>query len=133
MPEEECDPRFKEILVKIQVHLVTSGDEQLGWIHTHGMEEWDLPNLEIRGVPLFLGSAATSLLNHVATYMVEIKEEEDRKVQLGERMQTGPMAIFQFVELPPIKGDEAHFEHPRWSLSDEPMRSMCADPGHSAT
>ncbi len=131
--KEETDPRLQEILEKIQVHLVTGGDEQLGWIHTHGMEEWDLPNLEIRGVPLFLGPEAASLLNHVATYMVGIKEEEDRRVQLGERMQIGPMAIFQFVELPPIKGDEAHFEYPRWALSDEPLRSMCEAPGHSVT
>ena len=132
MPEEATDRLLQEILEKIQIHLVTDGEAQLGWIHTHGMEEWDLPNLEIRGIPLFLGPAATSLLNHVASYMVGL-QAEDRRVQLGERMQTGPMEIFQFVELPPIKGDEAHFEHTRWALSDEPMRTMCGAPGHSVT
>lgn len=123
---------IKEIMEKVQIHLVTDGEAQLGWIHTHGMEEWGLPNLEIRGLPLFLGPAATSLLNHVASYMVGLKAE-GRRVELGERMGTGPMEIFQFVELPPIKGDEAHFEHPRWALSDEPMRAVCMVPDHSET
>lgn len=130
--EEEIDSKLQEILDKVQIHLVTNGEDQLGWIHTHGMEEWDLPNLEIRGIPLFLGPAASSLLNHVASYMVGI-QAEGRSIQLGERMGVGPMEIFQFVELAPIKGDEAHFEHPRWALSDEPMKSMCMDLSHTKT
>ena len=116
----------------IVLHLVTTGEDdgQLGWAHSHGMEKFNLPNLEIRGVPLFLGKACMGLINHVAQYMVD-GQTEGWEVKLGEVMGTGPMATFKFVQLDPIPGAEPHFEHPMWALSDEPMRGLCA--GHDAS
>lgn len=127
--EQKRDPVLEEVLKRVQIHLITDGEGTFRWIHTHGMEHWGLPNLEIRGVPMFLGPEATGLLNHIACYMVE-SQKEGKFVVPGERMQTGPMQIFEFVTLPPIEGQEDHFEYPRLALSDAPMRSVCGHPDH---
>jgi len=111
----------------IELHAVTNGADQTGWIHTHGMHKLGCPDLEIRGVPLFLVSEAASLLNHVARYIVEQSRSGDHVVQLGHVMSASPSSIFRFVKLDPIQGDEEHFQHERWALSDEPMRNMCDD------
>ena len=43
------------------------------WIHSHGMERWKLPNLEIVGVPGDLGDYARGILFHVAGYMRSVR------------------------------------------------------------
>lgn len=111
----------------IQLHAVTNGADQSGWIHTHGMDKLGCPDLEIRGVPLFLVEPAAMLLNKVVQYMVDLVRNGGEQVQLGHTMSAGPLSIFRFVKLEPIPGDEEHFEHERWALSDEPMRGMCDD------
>lgn len=114
-----------DIREHIHLHAVTNGAEQIGWIHTHGMEQFDCPDLEIRGVPLFFMEPAVSLLNHVAQFMAGRARNKETLVKLGETMSTGPHSAFRFVKLDPIVGDEEHFTHERWALSDEPMRDMC--------
>src|SRR5271165_3328743 len=42
-----------------------------GWIHTHGMAERGYPEVEVRGVPDFLGESATALVRTVCNYMLE--------------------------------------------------------------
>src|SRR5687767_9114505 len=111
----------------IVIHFVTDGEKQKGWVHTHGMEELGLPELEIRDLPLFLAPDAGRLINHVSQYLYDGKHGIDgaKPVSLGEVMAISPFCRFKFVKLDPIEGDEAHFKHERWSLSDEPMRSLC--------
>jgi hypothetical protein len=51
------------------VHAVSETDPGTLWIHTHGMERWELPNIEIVGVPRELGGYAHGILMHVTGYM----------------------------------------------------------------
>ncbi len=39
------------------------------WVHTHGLERWDLPNLEFAGVPPDLQGHARGVLGELAAYM----------------------------------------------------------------
>lgn len=116
----------------IDIHFVTEG-MQSGWVHTHGMADLGLPELEIRDVPLFLASPAASLINHIAQYMYDGKHGIGRAkpVKLGQRFGTGPMQIVKFVMLHPIAGGGDHYDDERWALSDEPMRDMCGMCGGS--
>jgi hypothetical protein len=109
----------------IEIHCVTEGEEECGWIHTHGMADHGCAELEIRKVPLFLMEEAAALLNDTAEYMIELARAGGKVVQLGETMGIGNVA-FRFVKLEPIVGSENHFEVERWALSDEPMRGKCA-------
>jgi hypothetical protein len=115
----------------IQIHMVTEGEGTLGWVHTHGMHVLDLPELEVRNVPLFLSADAGKLLNLVAQYLFDGKYgyEDAKPVNLGEVMATGPFQRFKFVKLDPIPGQAEHYEVERWTLSDEPMRTLCHAPG----
>lgn len=108
----------------IAIHIVS---DDRGWVHTHGMDKLGLPELEIRGVPLYFAGLAVGLLNHVAQYMYDGKNGvgSAKPVELNQVMSVDAMSTFKFVKLPPMEGDEAHFEVERWALSDEPMRGMC--------
>lgn len=116
-----------DIQEHITLHAVTNGTDQTGWIHTHGMDKLGCPDLEIRGVPLFFVSEAATLLNHVAAYMVALARSGKDEIRLGQTMSTAPSSTFRFIKLDPISGDEDHFEHERWALSDDPMRGLCDD------
>jgi hypothetical protein len=58
------DPRRE-----MAVHVLTDGPSK-GWVHTHGLAAHGMPELEMRNVPLFLGAAATGLLNDLAEYLL---------------------------------------------------------------
>lgn len=115
-----------DIQEHVVLHVVSNGADQLGWIHTHGMHQLGCADLEIRGIPLFMMEQAARLMNHVAQYMAS-KARVGEPVELGEVMSTSPYSTFRFVRLDPIPGDEAHFKHERWALSDEPMRGRCGE------
>ena len=102
-----------DVMEAIQNHAVTTGEKTLGWVHTHGMRVYGLPELEIRDVPMMLVPAASMLLNEVADYMLN----EDVVVKVGERMRLGPVVV-EFSKLDPIKGGEEHYEVERWTLTD---------------
>lgn len=106
----------------IAVHLISDkeGSPAHGWVHTHGLDKFGLPELEIRGLQTFLYGMAGSILNQVGEYMIELKEE-GRAINLGESMQLGDkFCIFQFAKLPPIEGHEHHYEVERWCLVEPP-------------
>lgn len=52
----------------IEVEHIVGGPSH-GWVHTHGLAVLGLPELEIRGVPAFLGTAASRLLVDVANHL----------------------------------------------------------------
>ena len=115
----------------IHIHMITSTIEhspQRGWVHTHGMAALELPELEIRGVPLILMYDAASLLNHVAQYMLDGKRglHGARPVKLHEKMGVGHSRIVYFDKLPPVVGDEDHFKDERWALTDAAMGTACS-------
>lgn len=101
----------------IDVHMVFDGDKTKGWVHTHGMHKFELPELEIRDVnPVFMMTAAGQLVNHIAQYMVD----GIKPVKLGEIFAWGhhPGMRCRFKKLDPIPGDEEHFTHERWAIVD---------------
>lgn len=118
-----------DIQEMIIIHCVSNGEETRGWVHTHGMAEHGCPELEIRGVPLFLMDAAGALLNDIAEYMIE-SAQAGKPVQLGHVLSnTEGRAALSLVKLPPIANNENHYEVERWTLSDEPMRNLCCECG----
>ena len=50
--DHRLDPKREIVL-----HHLTDGQAK-GWLHTHGLAAHGKPELEIRNVPLFLGTAA---------------------------------------------------------------------------
>jgi len=126
MDAQEDDNEF-DIQEHVTLHVVSNGVDQTGWMHTHGMDKLGCADLEIRGIPLFLMESAARLMNHVAQYMAACVRNGEPPVKLGQVMSTSPYATFRFVRLDPIPGDEAHFAHERWALSDEPMRGRCGE------
>jgi len=108
----------------VTMHHVTSGKTTKGWIHTHGMKELGLPELEIRNVPSFLADGAARLLRHVCRYM----NEPGVVVKPGETMETSPHTRFRFVKSQPIPGQDNHFEDERWQIVEiEMMCEECAN------
>ena len=83
-----------------------------GWVHTHGMDELGLPELEIRNVPSLFVDDAIRLTRFVCAYM----QEPGVVMQSGEIMSTSPNTHFQFKASEPITGEEDHFEVARFEL-----------------
>jgi hypothetical protein len=73
-------------------HQVSDGPAR-GWVHTHGLADVGLPELEMRGVSLVLGSAAAKLLEDIAEYMLN----EPKPIRAGHTMGLG-LARFRFEE-----------------------------------
>lgn len=103
-----------DIQKRVTVHMVMDGAGTRGWVHTHGMDALGLPEIEVRDVPTFMMFAAGALVNQVCDHMVNSGEV----FKIGETMRVGRDIPFRFQELAPIAGDEAHFTHPRWALTD---------------
>jgi len=97
---------------RIQIHWITSGENTKGWMHTHGMDQHGLPELEVRGVPGFLAESAASLLRNACDYMLT----SGREVHLGEVMATSERTRFRFVKSQPIPGEEEHYAVERWQI-----------------
>ncbi len=122
-----------DVQCAIQLHLVTDGATSRGWLHTHGMDRFDLPDLEIRDLPLFLGPAAASLLNGVCNYLLN----SGKVAKVGETMELGPMCYVEFQLAEPPLGTspeeiETHYQGVRWRLVDPAaMTGMCGLHGKS--
>ena len=87
----------------LQIHWVTDG-ELRGWTHTHGMEAFGLPELELLDVPSYFVGAAQLLLSMVADYMLN-----ERPVAAGERMELGPRDVVRFEVPTPLVGQEGYY------------------------
>lgn len=120
-----------DIREHIVIHMVTDGQTTKGWLHTHGMKEFGLPELEMKGIPRFLFQQAGILLNHVAQYMYDVIGS-DNPVRLGQNMQAGPMCFVKFVKATPIPGDEEHYSYDVWEVTEyaEFYDRCCMDPRH---
>lgn len=83
-----------------------------GWIHTHGMDAFGLPELEIRNVPALFVEAAAHILREACHYM----KTPGVVVRVGETMAVSPKTAFQFIRPDPLPGDEDHYEVERWQI-----------------
>jgi hypothetical protein len=86
-----------------------------GWIHTHGMVELGLPELEINDVPCILQEEAGRLINHVAAYMHEVKDS-DHPVRLHQTMQISAHTCLRFAPAVPREDAINHYKADRWEL-----------------
>lgn len=104
------------IQIPVLIHLFNEGPLK-GVIRTQGHAAQGLPELEIRGVPLFLAPDATRLLGKVSSYMLANRET----IKLGDTMAVGnEQARFMFEKLVA--------EENRWTLTDAAITGVCADP-----
>ena len=104
-----------DIRQHIRLDMVTSGEETLGWIHSHGMGQFGLPELEMKHVPLFLMAPAAELLNHIAQCVYDAKDS-DHPILLGHNFATDRYTVVRFVKAKPIPGDEAHYAYEVWEV-----------------
>jgi hypothetical protein len=103
----------------MMIHLVA---EPTGvWAHTHGLQKFGLPELEIRDVPTFLSRPAGDLLNAVADYLLN----SGKTVRLGELLQADGFGLMQFVTREPKVPFVDHYDHERWTLVSA-APEMCA-------
>jgi hypothetical protein len=107
---------------RIQFHHLTDGRHARGWVHTHGMVRFGLPELEMRGIPGFLAEDAARILKRVCDYMID----SGAKVSVGETMALSDRTVFRFVKAVPIRGEEEHYQVERWQIVEvEPRCEAC--------
>lgn len=58
----------------LDFHAVREPGDRTLWIHCHGMERWNLPNMEILGVPWSLGGYAHGLMFELLGYCKNTKQ-----------------------------------------------------------
>lgn len=90
-----------------------------GWVHTHGMTAFGLPELEIRDVPDLFVEAAAGILRTVCHYL----KTPGVVVRVGETMALSPKTAFRFVRPDPIPGEDEHYRDERWRIVE--IESSC--------
>jgi len=78
------------------------------------MQQFGLPELEIKDIPLFLSHLAMHTLNQLADYMINY----DVVVKPGERIGGFGPVPFKVVNAHVIPGDEEHYAYPVLQLID---------------
>ena len=114
------------VVQRIECHYVISGIETKGWVHTHGMDRFGFPELEIRNVPAFLVGGAAVILRTVGNYMID----SGKKVSLGETMAISDESVFRFEKAKSIVGQENHYTTERWQIVD--AECQCCECGIGA-
>jgi len=110
---------------EIVVHQVTDGPAK-GWLHTHGLDAHGKPELEIRGVPLFLGAAAAALLNELADHLLN---DALAPFVAGDLVRWG-RSTFQVLEARPDEDagyDAGHYQTTRLVIVDAPSDECACD------
>lgn len=116
-----------DVVKEIQVHNVTDGPAK-GWVHTHGLAKFGKPELEIRNVPSIFGTAACSMLNGIADYMVN---HATKPILPGQHMEWDRATILRFHE---GKADEAagydenHYKTPVLTVTARDFECSCCTP-----
>lgn len=109
-------PRKIEEIAKIQI--ITSGELTKGWVHTHGLEDVGLPELELRHAPLTLAGLGFKLLNFIGQEMLDAQDAGKEPYEPGHIKRIGslPIDLVSFRYLDPIPGQEDHYTAPRLAL-----------------
>ncbi len=75
-----------------------------GWVHSHGMSRFGLPDLEARDVPDFLMEPAAGLLRDLCDYMIQ----SGQAIHPGEYVQLSPQTTVTLVQADPEPDDPDH-------------------------
>jgi hypothetical protein len=97
-----------------------------GWVHTHGMDAHGYPEIEVRGVPDFLGESVVALIRHVCNYMLD----EEVRIKPGETMEISPRTRFRLIKPDPLPGEEDHYDVERLQIVD--VEQVCDCCGQSS-
>ena len=101
----------------MRIDMVVGEGEAGGWVHTHGLEEFGLPELEIRSVPhVFLLPCAAVIVTEVADYLLN----GERPVALGDSLVLDDMTFLRVCKLGPLPDHADHYVHERWTIVDVP-------------
>jgi hypothetical protein len=73
-----------------------------GWLHSHGMADHGMPELEMRGIPAFLADQAADLLRQACRRMIE----SGRPGRPGDTLVLSPRVRLRLVEARPEPGDD---------------------------
>jgi hypothetical protein len=114
------DPRER-----VKLELVTDGPAR-GWLHTHGLAELGHPELEIRGVPFFLGHAAAQVLGELVDDLVHTAT---KPLLAGQSLSIG-RASYRVIEGRPDEEagfDPGHYRDVRLTLVDLPPHPCDCD------
>lgn len=114
-----------EVVVPEHIKIVfETGGPNVGRFRTFGMRDLGLPELEIRGVPLFFANPGAGILNRVAQYMYDGAHglHNAKPMKLGHRITLSPYCVVQLEQLPPIAED---LGAEVWALTDTPMQHFC--------
>ncbi len=96
-----------------KLYIVSDGPAK-GCAFTTNLENFDLPNIEIRNVPLFLADGAFDVLNATAEYLLNTTGE----VKLGQTLGLSDRCAVRFERLEPVEGSPPEG---RWTLTELPM------------
>ncbi len=110
---------WKGARAEIVIHAVASDDGL--WIHTHGLRERDLPELEIRGAPTWMSHPGAKLLNALADYLVQ----PAKPVCVGDVIEVDGFGTIQLVRSEPREPIAEHYDHERWAIVDAPKQCVC--------
>jgi hypothetical protein len=88
---------------QVACHFIISDTESNYWIHSHGMDRYGLPELEIRHVPVLLAGNAITILRTVCGYMIDNVDITDQ-------------SVFRFEKAEPIVGQEDHYDTKRLQI-----------------
>ncbi|MBI4964495.1 MAG: DUF2314 domain-containing protein [Desulfomonile tiedjei] len=96
-------PADKLIQSHVQLEIIDEGETV--WIHSHGMQKFGLPDLEMENIPPDLASAGKDLLIMVAESLVS---RRDRGLDFRAKMNI-PATPFSFAMESRPKDEEGHF------------------------
>ena len=116
------DPKPSVSDGNVGFHWFISGNN-VGWVHTHGMEEFGLPELEIRDCPAFLAESAVHLMRSVCDYM----HTTGKAVRAGDNMRITDRTTFTFAIPEPMPGSDDHYKVERLQIVDIDQQSCDGD------
>lgn len=126
IPLSKAKEKKVNIVKEIHVDAVVDGPAK-GWVHTHGLDRFGRPELEIRNVPTLFSAAACALLNEVADYMVN---GTDKPVLAGQNMQLGQHTLLKFHKAEPDDKagyDTNHYTVPRLQILGIDQKCSCCE------
>lgn len=117
MPRAANEKRPSDVAEGVVIHAVP--EEGGLWIHTHGLRDRALPELELRAVPTWMMRPGTRLLNAIADYLIR----PEKAVFAGDVFDVPGFGMVQLTEAEPREPIADHYDHERWTVVNAPEES----------